>query len=628
MHLIHTLLLLFLATGLSAQTTLKGKVTDNNNTSIPFAAVALIQQDSTIQGTLTDLDGNYIFSNLKAGVYTLELSYTGYSTSKLTKITVEEGKVNTVNTTMSPATNLEEVVVTAYRVPLIDQDNCTQGSALSLSHVDTRSARKHKRRAKAARKESNNRGSRVNTTYYANNSRTHRKKTDPASDREQYNKIKENDFIETKKENISTISTDVDRAAYANIRGLINAGQEVPKDAVRIEEMINYFPYQEKRPTDNDPVAVTSELTECPWNPDHQLLRVAVQAKGMHLEQAPASNVVFLVDVSGSMADANKLPLVTKGLQMLASNLRQQDRVAIVAYAGAAGLVLPSTSGADQITILTALTKLKAGGSTAGGQGIELAYKVATDNFIKGGNNRVILVTDGDFNVGIREQDKLVSLIEKKRESGVFLTVIGCGRGNYQDGKMQELADRGNGNHGYLDSYAEARKLLVDEFGGTVYTVAKDVKLQLEFNSQTVKSYRLIGYENRLLNTEDFDDDTKDAAELGAGHQVTVLYEIDLNKHKKETIGELRLRYKKPDENQSKKMVWSLSSKLLPYQKASNNFQWSAAVAEFGMLLRDSKHKGHASLLSCKQRAEAALGPDPFGYRKEMVSLIDKLSKK
>ncbi|MEL6276889.1 MAG: von Willebrand factor type A domain-containing protein, partial [Bacteroidota bacterium] len=390
---------------------------------------------------------------------------------------------------------------------------------------------------------------------------------------------------------------DVDRAAYANVRRFITQDQLPPADAVRTEEMINYFRYTDPSPSGEDPVAMRTELTDCPWNAKHELLRVGVRAKSLAAESVPPANLVFLLDVSGSMASPDKLPLLKTSLKMLADNLRPADKVSIVVYAGAAGLVLPPTPGDNRPAIVEALDKLNAGGSTAGGAGIELAYKTAAANFIPGGNNRIILATDGDFNVGVSDQKALVKLIEEQRKTGVFLTVLGFGSGNYQEGTMQELADHGNGNHAYIDSPAEAQKVLVDEFGGTLYTVAKDVKLQLVFDSSRVAAYRLIGYENRLLNTEDFDDDTKDAAELGAGHAVTVLYEIvpQQNADEQSAIGELRLRYKKPTGGKSKKMTTAIPAELVSYGQASLDIRWAAAVAEFGMLLRKSQYKGVAN---------------------------------
>ncbi|MFK8162088.1 MAG: von Willebrand factor type A domain-containing protein, partial [Lewinella sp.] len=396
--------------------------------------------------------------------------------------------------------------------------------------------------------------------------------------------------------------------------------------AVRTEELINYFKYQDPDPKTKNDIALRTEYITCPWNEQNQLLRVSARTMPIANADLPAANLVFLLDVSGSMSRANKLPLVKESLKMLTQNLRAKDKVAIVVYAGAAGLVLPPTSGKDPATIVAALDKLSSGGSTAGGAGIQLAYDVARKHFVQDGNNRIILATDGDFNVGASSQEDLLKLIEKERESGIYLTVLGFGTGNYQEGTMQELADLGNGNHGYIDSPAEAKKILVSEFGGTMYTVAKDVKLQLEFDPEVVASYRLIGYENRLLAKEDFDDDTKDAAEMGAGHNVTVLYElVPANKYRKaDYLGYLRLRYKPNTGGPSKKESYPVASNHHTDEAASNDIRWAAAVAEFSMLLTDSKHKGAANWKHCLKMANNAIGKDTEGYRSEMITLIGK----
>ena len=343
---------------------------------------------------------------------------------------------------------------------------------------------------------------------------------------EDYDHITENGFHKVTDDPLSTFSIDVDAASYSNVRRFLNTGQLPPAGAVRTEELINYFKYNYPQPTDKHPFSITTEMSACPWNNDHKLVMIGLQGKNIPVENLPASNLVFLIDVSGSMMSENKLPLVKSSLKMLTDQLREKDNISIVVYAGNAGLVLPTTSGSDKIKIKTAIDALEAGGSTAGGAGIKLAYKTAKDNFMKNGNNRVILCTDGDFNVGASSDDDLVRMIEKERESGVYLTVLGYGMGNYKDNKMQQLADKGNGNHAYIDGINEAKKVLVNEFGGTLFTIAKDVKLQVEFNPAKVAGYRLIGYENRMLNKEDFNDDKKDAGELGSGHTVTALYEI------------------------------------------------------------------------------------------------------
>jgi Ca-activated chloride channel family protein len=475
---------------------------------------------------------------------------------------------------------------------------------------------------------------------------------DPIDDvsNEQYNRIAENPFQDAKSNGISTFSIDVDAASYANMRRFINAGQLPPRDAVRIEEMINYFDYQYNAPkSGRHPFEVNTEVAPCPWNPQNRLMTIGIQGEKIDVGQLPASNLVFLIDVSGSMGSANKLPLVKESLLMLTEQLRPNDRVAIVVYAGAAGLVLESTPGSDKPKIKAALEALNSGGSTAGGAGIKLAYDTARKNLIANGNNRVILCSDGDFNVGVSSEDELVKLIENERKSGVYLTVLGYGMGNYQDGKMQSLADKGNGNHAYIDQISEAKKVLMQEFGGTLFAIAKDVKLQLHFNPVHVAGYRLIGYENRMLATEDFHDDTKDAGELGAGHRVTAIYEIipagqtlpTLTKADSAmvvvtkpdtavTVGHddlmvLQLRYKKPKgEQPSQLMEYRLNAAALDRKTESENFLLASSIAEFGMLLRDSKHKGSASYEQAIRRAREAAKNDPSGYRKELVLLMER----
>jgi Ca-activated chloride channel family protein len=409
--------------------------------------------------------------------------------------------------------------------------------------------------------------------------------------------------------------------------------------------MINYFDYSYPEPANEDPFTVNTEIAECPWNAAHKLIHIGLQGKIIPVGDLPASNMVFLVDVSGSMDDPNKLPLVQASLNMLVDQLREQDKVAIVVYAGSAGLVLPSTSGADKQKIKDAIDNLEAGGSTAGGAGIQLAYKTARENFVKGGNNRIILATDGDFNVGVSSDDDLVRLVEKERQSGVFLSVLGYGMGNYKDNKMQQLADKGNGNHSYIDNIHEAKKVLVTEFGSTLFTIAKDVKIQIEFNPAKVQSYRLIGYENRLLASEDFNNDKKDAGELGSGHTVTALYEIipvgvkdnftgtvDPLKYQSNEraiiargtneIMTIKLRYKKPDEDVSRLITHPVNDDKITLAGTSDNFRFSAAVAEFGLLLRNSEYKQQSSYMQVESLAKNARGKDDNGYRAEFVRLV------
>jgi Ca-activated chloride channel family protein len=458
---------------------------------------------------------------------------------------------------------------------------------------------------------------------------------------EAYDKIDDNTWTAVAAKPLSTFSTDVDTASYANIRRFLNTGSLPPKDAVRIEEMINYFSYDYPQPKGDAPFSVTTTIGECPWNPRHQLALIGLQARRIDRSQTPPRNLVFLVDVSGSMMTPNKLPLVKSSLAMLARNLTDNDRIALVVYAGAAGVVLPSTRGGDPTTILDALARLEAGGSTNGAQGLELAYQTAQQHFIKGGVNRVVLATDGDFNVGVTNQGDLIRMIEKNRESGVTLSVLGYGMGNTKDSTMEKLADRGNGNYSYIDSLSEAQKVLVDEAGGTLVTVAKDVKLQIEFNPRVVAAYRLIGYENRLLNDRDFNDDKKDAGDMGAGHSVTALYELLPAGEKMDLPGvdplkyqeaskltpaaagseamTVKLRYKKPDGDVSSLM----SVAVRTGSRTTAELGFASAVAEFGMLLRDSEFKGSSSFADVLSRAKTYRGEDPFGHRAEFMRLVN-----
>lgn len=462
---------------------------------------------------------------------------------------------------------------------------------------------------------------------------------------ESYTGVNENSFKTALTHPLSTFSVDVDAASYSNLRRFINNGGLPPVDAVRIEEMVNYFDYEYPQPKGNDPVSICTEVSDAPWNTRHKLVRIGLQGKKVPTDRLPASNLVFLIDVSGSMNDYNKLPLLVSSFKMLTGQLRREDRVAIVVYAGNAGLVLPSTPGNEKMQIKDALNRLSAGGSTAGGQGIELAYEVAAQHFIKEGNNRVILATDGDFNVGASSDRDMEQLIENKRKSGIFLTVLGFGMGNYKDSKMEVLADKGNGNYAYIDNISEARKVLVNEFGGTLFTIAKDVKLQVEFNPAKVQAYRLVGYENRMLKARDFNDDTKDAGEMGAGHTVTAFYEVipagvkssfsgsvDPLKYQQSPekavkltgnpeLMTVKLRYKEPDGDVSKLMQQTVADRGTSFGQASENFRFAAAVAEFGLLLKQSPFKQNASFDHVISAASAALGRDSEGYRAEFVKL-------
>lgn len=462
---------------------------------------------------------------------------------------------------------------------------------------------------------------------------------------EDYSPVNENIFHAVTDQPLSTFSIDVDRASYSNIRRFLNNGDMPPADAVRVEEMINYFDYKYGNPTGDAPVAIHTDMAVCPWNTAHQLVRIALKGKDVAKENLPPSNLVFLIDVSGSMSGPQRLPLVKQAFKALTAQLRPVDKVAIVVYAGAAGLVLPSTSGENKTAILDALDKLEAGGSTAGGEGIQLAYKTAAENLLQNGNNRVIIATDGDFNVGPSSDGELQRIIEKEREKGIFLSVLGFGMGNYKDNKLELLADKGNGNYAYIDNFEEARRTFVTEFGGTLFTIAKDVKLQIEFNPKYVQSYRLVGYENRMLQNEDFNNDKKDAGDMGAGHTVTALYEIvpvgksteqplavdplkyQLAKQPNGNSSEVltvKLRYKEPKASTSQLITQVLHWKQQDITAAPEDFRMATAVADFGLLLRNSEHKGNASWEQVLKLAGNARGTDEEGYRAEFIQLVKK----
>jgi Ca-activated chloride channel family protein len=580
---------------------------------LPIPGVSVVVKESPRTGTTTDIDGKYILNVPEYS--TLVFSFIGMKTQE-----VKVDKQTIINVTLE-SENLE-------------MDECIV-VALGINRPTSQKSLKIGGRKYDAEMSDELAITSQMILYEEEDFNT-----------EGYSAIRENGFKESIKEPLSTLSIDVDAASYSNVRRFLNDGQKPPVDAVRIEEMINYFTYDYPQPTDGHPFAIYSEVAKCPWNENNLLLHIGLQGENIKKENLPPSNIVFLIDVSGSMEDQNKLPLLKKAFKLLVQELRDEDRVAIVVYAGSSGLVLPSTSGENKQRILDALDRLQAGGSTAGGAGLKLAYLVATDNFIKDGNNRIILATDGDFNVGASSNTEMERLIEKEREKGIFISVLGFGMGNFKDDKMEIIADKGNGNYSYIDNILEAKKVLVNEFGGTLFTIAKDVKIQIEFNPAIVESYRLIGYENRLLNKEDFEDDKKDAGELGSGHTVTALYEIklansesvkknslkyqniDINKLAKEgtEAATVKFRYKKPDGNTS-----ILLEKTIPYTEnnynvASNNFRFSAAVASFGMILRKSEFKGSSTYQLAIDLAKGSKGEDPEGYRSEFIQLV-KLSE-
>ncbi len=585
-----------------------GWITDDNGNAVPFATIL---EKGTKNAVVTDAKGYYSIniSNKKA---TLEISAAGFNTQSIQV----KGRA-LLNIVLSNSKDeLQEVVVTAAG---IKRKQLNYSESKLVGSVPGMAVQYDK--------------------FYEPDSE--------GFNTEGYNNITENIFLKAVDNPLSTFSIDVDAASYSNVRRMLKAGQLPPAGAVRVEEMINYFQYNYPPPTNEHPFSFTTEMSDAPWNPNHKLVMIGMQGKKIPTEHLPASNLVFLIDVSGSMESANKLGLVKSSLKLLTDQLREQDKVSIVVYAGAAGLVLKPTSGADKTTIKDALEKLNAGGSTAGGQGIQLAYKTAREYFAKDGNNRVILCTDGDFNVGASSDDDMVRLIEKERNSGIFLTVLGYGMGNYKDNKMQKLANKGNGNHAYIDDITEAKKVLVNEFGGTLFTIAKDVKLQVEFNPAKVQGYRLVGYENRMLNKEDFNDDKKDAGELGSGHSVTAIYEIipvgvkssflkDVDKLKyssenkklskssfKDEIMTIKFRYKAPDSDISKLIEHPVKDNGVKITNTSANFRFAAAVAQFGMLLRNSEFKKNASYHSVIELAKNALGNDAEGYRKEFVTLVE-----
>jgi Ca-activated chloride channel family protein len=624
---------------------------------MPLPGVTVLLRRGTQVGTSTDAAGRYALSGVPVQNATLVFSALGYATREL-PAPAPGGALNVVLQVSQK--KLDEVVVTS-------QDTARQRpqASYSLSKVTVKPAAPVGLRGRAA-------GVQVSKAER----RTQRAAADlaPAPDLsilsgtgaydmaasatppvlayparpeagagDTYATIQENAFRAVAKEPLSTFSLDVDNASYSNVRRFLNEGQLPPRDAVRVEEMLNYFHYQLPAPptASPDPVRISAELSECPWAPGHQLARIGIQAKKIETAQLPPANLVFLVDVSGSMMGPDRLPLVRSGLKLLVQQLRPQDHVALVAYAGAAGLVLPPTPGSQPQIILDAIDRLEAGGSTAGGAGLRLAYSVAGQFFKKEGNNRVILATDGDFNVGESSDAAMEQLIVQQRETGVFLTVLGCGRGNLRDSRMEMLADKGNGNYAYLDNLDEARRTLVAQFGGTLFTVAKDVKLQIEFNPARVANYRLIGYENRLLANEDFNNDRKDAGELGAGHTVTALYELVPVGTKKPLIDPfkyqlpqpkagstaaevltVKLRYKEPQGNTSKLLAQPLAGAVVAITQASADQQFAAAVAEFGLLLRQSEQRGTATYATAAQLAQAGRGPDADGYRAELLRLV------
>jgi len=588
--------------------TVSGVITDEYGTPVPGVSIA---EKGTKTGTTSDAKGHYTIA-VSNNQGTLSFAMVGF---KLQDVKIA-GRT-TINVVLKATSNeLADVVVTGYG----KRKSGAPGPTTYLS-------------ASAP-------GLQVTGQGY---------NRDEDWNTEDYDRISDNRFVRSTDNPLSTFSIDVDVAAYGNMRRFINNGKMPPADAIRVEELVNYFKYDYPQPKGKDPFSVHTEVATAPWNPSHKLVMIGLQGKNIPMDRLPASNLTFLIDVSGSMSSPDKLPLVKASMKLLVEKLREQDMVSIVVYAGAAGLVLEPTPGSDKKVILDAIDNLEAGGSTAGGEGIRLAYETARENFMRNGNNRVILCTDGDFNVGSSSDAALERMIEVERKSGIYLSVLGYGMGNYKDNKMQKLADKGNGNHAYIDGIAEARKVLVEEFGGTLFTIAKDVKLQIEFNPAVVQGYRLVGYENRLLAKEDFNDDKKDAGELGSGHTVTAFYEIipvgindpllaqpDSLKYqqvpvmavgKTTELMTVKLRYKQPDSETSQLMETVVANNEKNYEKASENFRFAAAVAEFGMLLRASEYKGSANYQQVLHLARNAQYRDPEGYRAEFIGIVENAQK-
>lgn len=690
-----SILVLFTIVQIQAQEKIiSGVVSDENGLPLPSATVLV---KGTSNGIQTDFDGNYSITAQVGDI--LVFSYVGYNTKEVTV-----GSSNTINVSMVPDNNLDEVIVVGYGttrhrvkkeriknasqlvsnkqqessnvvqalsgqvagVAVINSSgqpgntanirirgyNSLTGNRDPLYVIDGKISSKDDLNTIKARKVSEVKVAKnfVGQALYGDKGKygvvfVKTKNSNyvlpdiESIENESYTKIHENKFKTVSASPLSTFSIDVDKAGYSNVRRLINNGQFVPANAVKIEEMVNYFNYNYPQPKDEHPFSIHTEVAKTPWNQDTKLVKIGLQGKIYENENLPAANLTFLIDVSGSMGSPNKLGLLKQAFKLLVNQLREKDKVSIVVYAGAAGVVLKPTSGKHKDKIIEALDNLESGGSTAGGAGIKLAYKLAQENFNKKGNNRVILATDGDFNVGTSSDQDMEDLITEKRKSGVFLSVLGFGYGNYKDSKLETLADKGNGNHAYIDTMQEARRIFESEFGGTLFTIAKDVKLQVEFNPNKVQAYRLIGYENRLLADEDFIDDTKDAGELGAGHTVTALYEvipvgvksefikdeIDLKYTDKKAINNysdelftVKFRYKKPDEDTSIEMVHVQKDETT---EASENMNFASAVALFGMQLRQSQFYNNASQELVIQLAEKGRGEDKNGYRAEFIRL-------
>lgn len=606
------LVLPILLIGQVSTASIKGQIIDaKHKETIPLANIILRSDSGVIKyGVTADFDGNYDMKNLGAGTYNMEINSLGYAKRIFKSIVLIQDSTVIMNVELTEDSQELQEVVLMYEAPRRER-------AQAIYQID---------RIKSY-------ASRI-VHYESPNT-------------ESYESLPENKFFSPLEKPLSTFSSDVDVAAYANMRRFIMDGQLPPQDAIRFEEMLNYFNYEYPNPKRGKSFSLNTQLGKCPWAMGHQILQIGINTEKLEIKNIPASNLVFLIDVSGSMGAPDKLPLLQKSLKMMVNNLREKDNVAIVVYAGSSGLVLPSTSGVEKEKINQAIEKLQSGGSTAGAAGIELAYKVALENFKKKGVNRVILATDGDFNVGISNNDELVKLIERKREDGVSLSVLGFGTGNYQDSKMEKLADNGNGNYAYIDNLLEAKKVLVNEMGSTLNTIAKDAKFQIEFNPTKVQAYRLLGYENRLLKDEDFNDDAKDAGDIGSGHSVTVLYEIipvgveidedlkigkdvDPLKYQKtnaerkvmdsEELATLKIRHKRPGKLRSELEILTIDSEL---DKTSADFDFMMSIAQLAMILENSDYKGESNFKDLISFAKKGKGRDENGYRAEYIRIAE-----
>ena len=634
---------------------------------VPFANVALFKGKTQLQLATTDINGICFFKQLTAGKYNVKAVYVGYQSKTISNVKVDSNKTSYLTIALSndAGVNLNEVTVTEYKVPLIDPDTKSGGTidretyqqmaSKSINSVISTQAGVMAtgnsapasynygykiRGARGGKKDKYIDGERV---VYDNNKGKEKTAAETYVN-EEYGQFKESPYNPARNQPLSTFAIDVDAASYSNARRLLQQGMLPQKDAVRVEEFINYFPYNYPQPKDDKPFSITTEYAACPWDKNHTLLQIGLKGKEVDFESAPASHLVFLIDVSGSMEDENKLPLLKRAFKLLVKQLRPKDRLSIVVYAGSSGMIIENASGDEKEPINQALEVLTAGGSTAGGDGINLAYKIAEKHFLKNGNNRVILATDGDFNVGVSSEKELENLIVEKRNNGIYLSVLGFGEGNLKDSKMETLADKGNGNYYYIDNFMEARKVLVSQFGGTLYTIAKDVKIQIEFNPAAVKEYRLIGYDNRLLAAEDFNDDKKDAGELGSGHCVTALYEIipagsaeshakiDELKYSKPTtestnsteMATVKFRYKdvKKQDTTSKLISQVVPNHIESAEATSSNFKLAAGVSEFALLLRGSEYKGTASFKQAIDLVNQSKATDPNGYIAGLLEMI------